>query len=290
MGKPPRPRTNSGSPSGAAKFSSNNSTGSGSYNAPSSVMCVPASPLTRDLSDLSGSYMNGNTAPRSSSRFLLNHSNSMCSNEDSIQGFWRQAHILSVPCPVVREQQHHQPLPPAPAAPALIVVERNGVIELVKKSATDDDEGEMDEQGIVRQKAQNADGNATHRELLSSTEDIMFLAHATPSSPMGSMNQAQHDLDESARIPILILLLDPGRKQYEIMQLWVDPQTDLVRDVLHTLQRKLSDKWRQDYDGLFQLRGSTYCQLVHILNIAKYGVRPRELWVAKPWSMAAKSA
>lgn len=289
-GRPPRPRPN-GIPGKAAGISSNASTGSGSYSGPSSVMCVPASPLTRELSDLSGSYMNGNTNPRSSNRFILNHSSSnLSSNEDLAQGLWRQAHILSVAYPVVKEPQQR---PAAIASPALIVVERNGVIELVKKSLTDDEEGEEDSQGVVRQKAQSTteESNAITRALLSSNEDLLFLAHATPSSsnnPMGI--HQQFDVDESTRIPILILLLEPGRKQYEIMQLWVDPQTDMVRDVLHTLQRKLSDKWRQDYDGLFQLRGSDYCQLVHILNIAKYDVRPRELWVAKPWSMAAKSA
>ena len=100
--------------------------------APNSVtgMCVPASPLARELSDLSGSYMNGNTAPRGG----MNRSfgNSVCS-EEPVQGFWRQAHILSTPCP-----KEHPQAPPSPKkdkeASALIVVERNGVIELVKKA------------------------------------------------------------------------------------------------------------------------------------------------------------
>ena len=114
-------------------------------------------------------------------------------------------------------------------------------------------------------------------------------AHNSQNSLLPPVDQQYaNDSDESSRIPILILLMDPGRKLYELMQLWVDPNIDLVRDVLLSLQRKLSDKWRQDYDGLFQLRGSNYCQLVHILSIAKYDIRPRELWVAKPWSMAAK--
>ena len=321
MGKPPRPRPtpttsakNNGPnisnvvPAVAAKFSSNSSTGSGSTaNAPSSVMCVPASPLTRDLSDLSGSYMNGNTNPRR----MLHHSNSNFSTDGSSHhppGFWHQAHILSSPCPAVREPQNVSSSPSRPRAPAeapaLIVVERNGVIELVKKSLTDDDDnnemdknnitGEGDEHGIVRQSSELKES-----DLLSSMEEnIMFLAHATPPPSINSVDQQQHQQqhdslladENSARIPILILLLDPGRKQYEIMQLWVDLQTDLVRDVLHTLQRKLSDKWRQDYDGLFQMRGSNYCQLLHILDIAKYDVRPRELLVAKPWSMAARAA
>ena len=247
---------------------------------------------------------------------MLHHSNSNFSTANTEDGsshhppgFWHQAHILSSPCPAVREPQHASSSPSRPKAPAeapaLIVVERNGVIELVKKSLTDDDNdetaennktGEGDEHGIVRQSSEPRGS-----DLLGSMEDnIMFLAHATPSPSSNPMDQQRHQQQQqhdslladenSARIPILILLLDPGRKKYEIMQLWVDLQTDLVRDVLYTLQRKLSDKWRQDYDGLFQLRGSNYCQLLHILDIAKYDVRPREILVAKPWSMAAKAA
>jgi len=75
------------------------------------------------------------------------------------------------------------------------------------------------------------------------------------------------------------------------MQIWVDVEEDTVRDVLHSVQRSLCDKekWRQDYDGLFQVRNNHFSQLIHILNLSKYGVQPHELWVAKPWSMSAKS-
>jgi len=177
------------------------------------------------------------------------------------------------------QQQRQQPLP----SPALIVEERNGVIELIKKTETGDSNTEMEDQGVARQKTP------------ADADDLLFLAHASASSSsnsgLGQARPSQHSPgEEHARTPILILLLDPGRKQFEIMQLWVDIKVDLVRDVLHSIQRKLPEKWRQDYDGLMQLRGSSFCQLVHIFNIAKYDVRPRELWVAKPWSMAAKSA
>jgi hypothetical protein len=249
--------------------SSNSSTGS----APTSVMCLPASPLARELSDLSGSYMNGNTAPRGGKH--ANHLNSNSSRagvpttiassaaEVSIQGPWRQAHLLSSPPP--KEMPYQKP------APALIVVERNGVIELVKNTQSDksaDSDGNDDERD---------DGNDSEHDKASPSPDI--LRH---------LNPPQEDSSHT-RIPIIILLMDPGRRQYELMQLWVDTKTDSVRDVLHTLQRKLSDKWRQDYDGLFQPRGEQYCQLVHIFGIAKYDVQQRELWVAKPWSMAAKT-
>lgn len=287
MGKPPRHRKSSnaaspGVPAHTAKkatSSSNSSTGS----APSSVMCVPAHPLTRELSDLSGSYMNGNTAPRST----FNRSFSVCS-EEPVQGFWRQAHVLSSPPP-------REPAPSAsPAsesgtASALIVEERNGVIELVKKSDAGSSSGE-DQEDDKKNSSQHEKDRNLDSSMNTVEDDLMFLSHNSPASLMLPANQ-QHPSDNdqsSSRIPILILLMDPGRKIYELMQFWVDPETDLVRDVLHSLQRRLSDKWRQDYDGLFQLRGKQFCQLVHILSIAKYDIRPRELWVAKPWSMAAK--
>lgn len=301
MGKPPRHRGNHhgnpnvkknqnvaiAAPQGIALqhslkgvTSSNSSTGS----APSSVMCVPASQLTRELSDLSGSYMNGNTAPRSS----LNRSfgNSVCS-EEPVQGFWRQAYLLSTPCP--REPTTVASAAAPPSSSALIVVERNGVIELVKKSdngSTSDEEKKEKTSSQHDKESSNASSEFAPEDDL----DLMFLSHNSPASQLlPAHSQNANDNDTSSRLPILILLMDPGRKQYELLQMWVDPGTDLVRDVLLALQRKLSDKWRQDYDGLFQLRGSNYCQLVHILSIAKYDLRPRELWVAKPWSMAAKS-
>jgi hypothetical protein len=245
-------------------------------------MCV-AAPLTRDLSDLSGSYMNGNTAPRSSRN--RSFGNSVCSTDhEPVQGFWRQAYLLSTPSP-------KEPLPQTAASPSTqVVVERNGVVELVKNtsdsascSSTSADE---DQQGRPLHESLTGFQRKGASEM--SHDDLLFLSHTSASLLLSDKQDDVHAL--ATRIPILILLLDPGRKQYELMQLWVDPQADLVRDVLHALQRKLSDRWRQDYDGLFQLRGDKFCQLVHILPIVKYDVRPRELWVAKPWSMAAKSA
>lgn len=91
------------------------------------------------------------------------------------------------------------------------------------------------------------------------------------------------------RFPLLILLMDPHRKIYEFEQLWIDIETDTVRDILHAIQLSLSDRWRQDYDGLFQVRNQTFNQLIHILNVEKYGVQPLEIWVAKPWAMSAKA-
>lgn len=230
--------------------------GTRSADAPTSVMCVPASLLSRELSDLSGSYMNGNTAPRG--RHGCNNSSrcgiplSICSNtEASVQGPWHQAHILSSPAPRQTSWQ------------TSIVVERNGIIELVKENESHNEDGRGE---YCNDNQQQVPSGATSQEYL-------------PTSPQNS----------NRRIPLMILLMDPGRKQFELMQLWVDTEIDIVRDILHAVQQNLSDKWRTDYDGLFQARGDQYIQLVHILSIAKYDVHPHELWVAKPWSMAAKT-
>jgi hypothetical protein len=92
-------------------------------------------------------------------------------------------------------------------------------------------------------------------------------------------------------MPLIILLMNVGRKTYELMQLWVDSHEDTVRDVLHAIQRHLAKtktSWRQDYDGLFSIRNHKYTQLIHLLNISKYDPKPYEVWIAKPWAMANK--
>jgi hypothetical protein len=199
---------------------------------PSSVLV--GSPLTRDLSDLSGSYLNGNTAPRRSNKAQV--PGSVYPSDQSATSYdmpWRHAKILSS-----REPIHPQPHDVGAGLPRndMVMVDRHGVIEVV-------------------------------------TEQDKYT---------DNMLEEDHH-----RSPLMILLMDPGRKIYELMQLWIDVSTDTVRDVLHAVQQSLSDKWRQDYDGLFSVRNN-YNQLIHILNVSKYEVQPHEIWVAKPWSMSAK--
>jgi hypothetical protein len=194
------------------------------------ISVLVGTPLTRDLSDLSGSYLNGNTAPRGLNRAQGQVPGSVCDQSaTSYERPWRHAKILSSREPMHKDMHTH----PQPQ----IMVDRHGVIEVVK---------EQDERTINS----------------------------------GTM-------EDHHRSPLLILLMDPGRKIYELMQLWIDIETDTVRDVLHAVQQGLSEKWRQDYDGLFSAR-SNFNQLIHILNVSKYEVQPHEIWVAKPWSMSAK--
>jgi len=222
------------------------SRGSGDSGAtPSSVHLVGGLPLTRDLSDLSGSYAAGRGAA-ASHRDPSNYSGASVPRDVYPSGPsgspydrpWSLARILST-------REPHAPQPPCmdcddsvgflgTARKPTVVVEQSDVVEVVKP----------EEEG------------SPHR-----------------------------------RTPLVILLMDPERKVYELMQVWIDNEVDIVRDVLHTIQNSLRDKenWMQDYDGLFQVRNNHFSQLIHILSLSKYHVEPHELWVAKPWSMSAKS-
>ena len=89
----------------------------------------------------------------------------------------------------------------------------------------------------------------------------------------------------TGRTPLILLLMDPSRKLYEVLQLWMDASQDTVRDVLQTINRSLMDNaaWKQDYDGIFQVRNNHFSQLIHVLQAGKYEVVPGEVWVGKPW-------
>mmetsp|Transcript_27589 Transcript_27589/g.41744 ORF Transcript_27589/g.41744 Transcript_27589/m.41744 type:complete len:483 (-) Transcript_27589:89-1537(-) len=96
--------------------------------------------------------------------------------------------------------------------------------------------------------------------------------------------------EEIPRIPLCILLMDVSHKFYEILRIFVDKETDSVRDVLQGLRNHIPDCWKQDYDGLLQVRSGQSSQLIHCLSLEHYDVQPMECWIAKPWSMAAKIA
>ena len=219
---------------------------------PSSVVLRSAEPLSRDLSDLSGSYLNGNTRPRSSAAAATVHSDHSAT---SYQRPWRQGKILSA-----REPTHPQPRHDDDSVGAVrktsVLVDRRGVVEVVDP--------------------------AQRKKSLPSLEQL-------------SLNSSGSSIEvENYRVPLILLLIDPGRKIYELMQLWVDAGVDTVRDVLQALQQNLADKWRQDYDGIFQVVSRQdrmeVDQLIHVLPIANYDVKPHEVWVAKPWAMSAKAA
>ena len=221
-------------------LSDNRSQGSGDSSAatPTSVTLGAASALTRELSDLSGSYLNGTTVPRAPSVGGEHSAYQSDQSATSYQRPWRLAKILSS-----REPSHPQP-----------PQDCNDSIGVFKEKVL------VGPQGLVE-----------------------VVPHCDNSTDTGDSSR-NHE-----RQPIVILLMDPGRKMYELMQLWIDMVSDSVRDVLHAVQLALSNRWRQDYDGLFQTRNNTFSQLIHILDVSKYDVQPMELWVAKPWAMPAKA-
>mmetsp|Transcript_15868 Transcript_15868/g.36584 ORF Transcript_15868/g.36584 Transcript_15868/m.36584 type:complete len:603 (-) Transcript_15868:66-1874(-) len=90
------------------------------------------------------------------------------------------------------------------------------------------------------------------------------------------------------RIPIMILLMNPTKQSYELMQIWVDRANDSIRDLVQVLQHKLPVKWKQAYDGLFQVRGHRFTQLINIIRLVKYDIQPHEILIAKPWATTAK--
>lgn len=213
---------------------------------PSSVL-VSGHGLSRDLSDLSGSYHNGTGGSKSTTRSARSHHVAADYLSDqsatSYNRPWAQARILSS-----REPLHPQP-------------------------------------------RQDCDDDSCHKSKIRTTmclQNQKGLVGIIKGSDEETSNSS-HD-EERMCIPLLILLMDPGRKTYEIMQVWIDMEEDTVRDTLHALRLCLAERteWKQDYDGLFQVRNNTFSQLINILNVSKYDIRPFELIVAKPWSMAAK--
>lgn len=216
---------------------SGSSGGASNRSTPRSVV-VGSVALSRDLSDLSGSYHHGLHAGSSTHAVprLIYHDDG--SSVSSLQKSWRQAYILSSQSPDVilydlsGVRDKSKPL---------ICVEENDSVELVRQST----------------------------------------CKAKPAS---------YDPSNSPRIPLLVLLMDANKKFYEILRIHVDSETDNVRDVLHSVRQNLPDQWKQDYDGLLQIRSGVSSQLIHCLSLQHYDVQPFECWIAKPWSVSAKSA
>jgi len=97
-------------------------------------------------------------------------------------------------------------------------------------------------------------------------------------------------VEEIPHIPLIVLMMDIHQKVYEILRIFIDKKTDSVHDVLQVTRKSIADRWKQDYDGLLQIRSGPPRQLIHCLSVQHYDVQPFECWIAKPWSMAAKTA
>lgn len=90
------------------------------------------------------------------------------------------------------------------------------------------------------------------------------------------------------RIPVNVLLMDGIKHRYEILQIWIDRSIDSVGDVSQAIQQGIPESWKLAYDGIFQVRGNRFTQLIHILRLAKYDIQPNEVLIAKPWSVPAR--
>lgn len=212
---------------------------SSSVATPSSVHLI-GSPLVRELSDLSGSYVNGSPLPANGRGGVPRN---IFGSPRDLRQPWRQAHSLSSPAP--ETDGPRMPILTCSGTDNLIMVERNGGVEVMPPEMGD------------------ASENASLEMFESGT---------------GSHN----------RCPVVIVLMNPGCKSYELMQLWLDTETDTVRDVLHTLRQSLPNTWNQDYDGLAQFRRDRLSQLINCLRIQQFEVVPFEIWVAKPWALSAE--
>lgn len=215
------------------------------------------------MSDLSGSYYNGGTGGGGgghSSR--ANTTTAPVLTIVPTSGCWRHAKVLS---------SHRLPQHPQPPA---------------------DDESSVGVRGVRRQLQQQQtttsvmNGNSQVEAIEVCVQDT---SNNTPNNLVAGLPAAE-DEKNSNRTPLLLLLMDPSRKMYELLQMWMDASQDTVRDVLQTVNRNLdnSNHWKQDYDGLFQVRNNHFSQLIHVLVAGKYEVVPGEVWVCKPWSMSAK--
>ena len=228
----------------------NKSAGSGSAAAPSSVY-LAGPPITRELSDLSGSYVNGSSSRGGRGAVPAQIFDQAFFNK----GPWRQGYVLSQMPP---SSSSSSPSPPRqPANPEHIITSNRTATVFV---------------------SQNEDSHGVEiiNDLISG--ELNLLTSSSPSIQNNNNN----------RIPIIVLLMDTSKKSYELMQIWVDRSTDSVRDVVQTLHHSIPDKWKLDYDGIFQMRGNRFTQLINILSLEKYDAQPYELWIAKPWSMTAK--
>lgn len=105
------------------------------------------------------------------------------------------------------------------------------------------------------------------------------------SDPPG-LQKLNHD-----RIQVTVLLMDGNKHSYELLQVWINRETDSVRGVVKAVENGIPEiKWKTSYDGLFQVRGNRFTQLIHILKLSKYDIRQNEVLIAKPRTMSSKVA
>lgn len=223
----------------AQKTTGSGASGTSSRSTPKDLV-IGALNLSRDLSDLSGSYHHGHVGSTSAhpTKAIPQHIyKDDASSVSSMQKSWAQAYVLSNPSPDVILSDL---MDATDKKKPRIFLEENNSVELVRQTSV--------------------------------------------------MAPSFDEFADAPRIPLLVLLMDTNKRSYEMLRIFVDCETDSVRDVLQSVRKNLPDQWKQDYDGLFQIRSGIPSQLIHCLSVQNYDLRPYECWIAKPWSMAAKVA
>lgn len=258
--------------------------------------------LTRELSDLSGSYYNG---PSSSTSRGVGGAPVLVS-PGAVASSWRQAQVLSSS----RLPQHPQPYNDDNDGSSVGMRKQLAIGQKKKASAAAAASNPSHQHhhhypsSLLKNSAIVERGEVIevciHETAAASIDES--LAASTSTATNNNTTTVHHPQSAGSRTPLLILLMDPHRKVYELAQVWMDRGTDTVREILSTVNRNLeptacapnnkssgkSPQWKQDYDGLFQVRNNHFSQLIHVLPVAKYNVVPGEVWVGKPWSMSAK--
>jgi len=252
--------------------SSNNSTGSAGNSAatPSSVYMPSSVALSRDnMSDLSG--VSGGTSRGHSTQTIPGQ----IFDPRSLTKPWKQAYVLSK-------------IPPERNAS---IKNRDNNTASSSSSSNAGGSGQNGDSSIGGVNGDNEDrkeGNKIDGTSIWVAENDVVEIFDSLESSLGLDRFQITGGQQHNRIPIMVLLMNPPKQNYELMQIWVDRANDSIRDLVQVLQHKLPVQWKQAYDGLFQVRGPRFTQLINIIRLVKYDIQPHEVLVAKPWAMSAK--
>jgi hypothetical protein len=232
--------------------------------------------LSRDLSDLSGSYYNGNTGRSTSTAIVTPNL-----HDNDTTATWKHAKVLSSP----RLPQH--PQPHYIDDESSYGANRNLQLCRRQSSFSSSSLSPLQQQQRLTVGSKISTIPFVSMERGDVIEVCMPQTSAATSSD-GGMSLST-DKKNVNRLPLVLVLMDPSRKLYELLQLWIDTSIDTVRDILQTINKNIVvEQWKQDYDGLFQIRNNHFSQLIHVLPAGKYDIVPGEIWICKPWSMTSK--
>lgn len=141
--------------------------------------------------------------------------------------------------------------------------------------------------GVVATGGGNINSFISDAKYLVAQNDVIEIINFNNMKPSLGLDRYQI-MGQHSRVPIILILIKPSDHSYEILQIWVDREIDSIRDLVQILQHQLPNRWTQKYDGIFQIRGSRFTNLINIIKLVKYDIKPHEILVAKPLAMTAK--